>query len=85
MIEVGRLYIKNSNPLEEVLDKERGHIYYTVEGHAVRYISKDEFEFIEQSPLNYKELIFDLTAVQLKLFWNFHKHYDKLRESRKNK
>lgn len=74
MIEFGRLYKENSNPLEEIQDKKIGEIYYTVEGHGVKYVKEDEFEFMYRTPLVDSELMTDLSPKLLKVFWAIHKN-----------
>ena len=80
MIEFGKLYKKDSSPLEEVVDRVPDEIYYTVEGHAVKYISDDEFEFINRSPLVSEELITNLDSKLLKMFWSIHRNEMNLRK-----
>jgi hypothetical protein len=74
MIEVGKLFYKYSRPLKEVVYLKQGDIYYNVEGHALEYIDKDEFKFIEGSPLVKGELITELSPKQLNLFWTLIKN-----------
>ena len=74
MIEVGKLFYKYSRPLKEVDYPEEGEIYYNVEGHALKCIGKDEYEFVEGSPLKPGNLITDLTPKQLNLFWTLVKN-----------
>lgn len=71
MIEGGRLYKLDSNPLEQVKLKDRvkGEVYYNTEGHGIRWISEDEYERIQVSPLRKGYLITELDPLNLKMFW----------------
>lgn len=69
MLELGKIYKKNSMPLEEIHKPEIGLVYYNEEGHALKYLGDNEFEFIRRSELVVDELLSDLTPKQLLLFW----------------
>ena len=71
MIEAGRLYKLDSNPLEQVKLKDRvkGEVYYNTEGHGIRWISEDEYERIQVSPLRTGYLITELDEKNLGMFW----------------
>ena len=74
MIEFGRLYKPDSNPLEEILERESGGIYHTVEGHRVKYLSDDEYVFLQRSPLVSSELMTELDNKNLELFWRLRRN-----------
>lgn len=74
MIEVGKLYKPDSNPLEEVNEKEIGEIYHTVEGHRIKYLGEDEFTFLQRSPLISTELITGLNERMLNTFWSLRRN-----------
>lgn len=74
MLELGKIYRRNSMPLEEVKEPGVDDIYYNEEGHALKYLGNDEFEFITRSPLVPDELISELTRKQLYLFWKLAKN-----------
>lgn len=74
MIEVGRLYELDSNPLEEVINKEIGGTYYTVEGHGIKYLGDDEYEFQQRTPLNKGYLITELEGKLLDMFWKLRRN-----------
>ncbi len=56
-------------PLEEINNPEVGTIYYNEEGHALKYLDNNEFEFVKRSPLVVDELVSELNDKQLLLFW----------------
>lgn len=76
MIEAGRLYKLDSNPLEQVKLKDRikGEVYYNTEGHGIRWISEDEYERIQVSPLRAGHLITELDEKNLNLFWTLRRN-----------
>ena len=74
MIEAGKLFYKYTQPLKEVAEPKQDQVYYNVEGHALKYRGRDEFEFIKGSPLNKGNLITELTPKQLSLFWKLVKN-----------
>lgn len=70
MIEIGKLYVKNSVPLKEVENLAIGEEYYNEEGHCLKYVGEDQFVFTKQSPLISSELISELKDDKtLRLFW----------------
>lgn len=69
-MEVNKLYIKNSVPLQETKEFIIGEEYFNDEGICLKYLGEDNFEFIKRSPLISGELLSELKDDKiLKLFW----------------
>ena len=77
MIELGRVYEEFSNPLKEATSPEKGEIYYNTEGHKLRYLGDEEFEFVRRTELIDGEQITALDEKQLDLFWRLTKNRPK--------
>ena len=68
--EFGKLYRRNSVPLEEVVELTVGEEYFNKEGHCLKYLGEDKYEFVKQSPLISGELLEDVIDEKvLRLFW----------------
>lgn len=76
MLEIGILYEENSLPFQRVYQGSLkvGKDYFNEEGHRIRYLGNDRFEFIKRSPLVPGELMRGLqTKIVQKLFWTLAK------------
>ena len=69
-MEMEKLYIKNSIPLERIEELVVDEEYFNEEGHCLKFLGNDVFEFVKRSPLISGELLSGLESKHmLKTFW----------------
>ncbi len=75
MYEVGVLYKEDIVPFEIEYKPKIGVTYCNEEGHKMKYLGDDKFEWIKRSPLHTGEIMSSLSnEIAQKTFWALHRN-----------
>ena len=64
-----KLFEKDSEPLELVVEPIENNLYYTEEGNLIKFKTEGNYSIVGITPLVETESLLSLTEKQLSLFW----------------